>query len=275
MFRYVMILCGFNTQGGFMIISCQNLPFIPSLSGERIDRAINIFGISVIKRILCFALYLLGMKRPAIARLVEMPTNSTKTIIKNIHNNGIPAFEDRRFNTSAFLPQAHQRETLKVTISRKEDWVNIGFGNDNMQKLKIPKNNKLQLRALLLTMFNSGLLSIQQTSEYLELSTVQTRALAKSTEEKDIGCLLDQRKGQKKEYRFDSETRAETIQQYIANLVNNKSTSSEALSNDLKKRCSLKLSPRTIRLHIAKMGLSKIRTTLPELVGSIKKSSQR
>lgn len=254
-----------------MIISCQNLQFNTSLSQERIGRATHVFSIAVIRRILCFALYLLGMKRSSIAKLTEMPTDSTKTIIKNIHNNGIPAFEDRRFHTSAFLPQAQQKESLLIDIVSKEEETNIGFGNYK-QKLRIPRNNKFQLRALLLTMFNSGLLSIQQTSEHIQLSTVQTRALAKKLQEKDIGSLLDQRKGQTKEYIVNSEAKAEMSQQYIANLVNNKNISSRALSEDLKERCDLDLPSRTIRLHIAKMGLSKIKKSLPELIDSFKKN---
>ena len=269
-----MIQCGFNVQGGFMIIPCHDTAFNSSLSRERIDKATNIFGIAVIKRILCFALYLLGMKRSSIAKLTEMPIESAKTIIKNIHNNGIPAFEDRRFHTSAFLPQAPQWEPLKINIVSEEDGTNIGFGNDDTQKLRIPENNKLQLRALLLTMFNSGLLSIQQTSEHLQLSMVQTRALAKKLQEKDIGCLLDQRKGQTKEYRFDSETKAEMIQQFVANLVIHRNVSSEKLSKDLKDRCDIDLSSRTIRFHIEKMGLSKIRKSLPELIDSLKKTQR-
>jgi hypothetical protein len=64
------------------------------------------------------------------------------------------------------------------------------------------------------------------------------------------------------------------IQQYIANLVNRQKTSSQALSEDLKQRCDLNLSPRTIRLHIEQLGLSKIKKTLPELIDSFKKTQK-
>lgn len=253
-------------------MSCQNLKFDATLSQQRIDRAMQIFGISVVRRILYFSLYLLGVTRTTIARLLEVPPDSVKTTIKNIHRNGIPAFEDRRFRNSAFLPQAQQILPLKVTVTFKGEWIDIGFGKEE-QKLRISRNNKLQYRALLLTMLNSGLLSTKQTSVYLELSEVQTRTLAKNLQEKDISSILDKRQGQKNDYVFNLETKAEMIQQYIANLLNKKKTSSQALSEDLKERCNLNLSSRTIRLHINKMGFSKIKKTLPALIDTIKKNS--
>ena len=241
-----------------MIISCQNLTFDTTLSKKRINRATTIFGITVIRRILCFSLYLLGITRTSIATLIEMPADSVKTIIRNIHRNGIPAFEDRRFRNSAFLPQAQLKYPSKVNVTIEGELINIGFGKDG-QKLRMPRNNKLQFRTLLLTMLNSGLLSTKETSEHLKLSNVQIRTLAKKLQEKDICSLLDQRQGQKKDYVFDLETKAEMIQQYIANLVIHRNVSSQRLSEDLKQRCNFDLSSRTIRLHIEKLGLSKIK----------------
>jgi len=256
-----------------MIISCQNLTFDSTLSHQRTNRAINIFGIAVIRRILCFSLYLLGITRASIAKLLGMPTDSVKTIIKNIHQNGIPAFEDRRFRNSTFLPQAQQILPLQVKVTFEGAWINIDLGKEG-EKLRIPRNNKFQFRTLLLTMLNSGILSTKQVSEYLELSDVQTRSLAKNLQEKDIRSLLDQRQGQKKAYVFNLEAKTEMIQQYIANLVNKKRTSSQALSEDLKERCNLDLPSRTIRLHIEKMGLSQIKNSLPELIDSLKKTQK-
>jgi hypothetical protein len=175
-----------------MIISCQNLKFDAKLSLQRINTATHIFGVAVIRRILCFSLYLLGITRSSIAKVVEMPTNSVKTIIKNINHNGIPAFEDRRFSNSTFLPRVQEVLPLEVNLTFEEKWINIDLGKES-KKLRLPASNTLQFRTLLLTMLNSGLLSTSQTAEYLELSTVQTRDLAKKMQEKDVGSLLDQK----------------------------------------------------------------------------------
>ena len=85
-----------------MIISCKEMKFDTTLSKDRLERALNIFSKAVIKRILCFALYLLGATRVSIAKQLEMPTESAKTLLKNIHHNGIPAFESLK--KSAKIP---------------------------------------------------------------------------------------------------------------------------------------------------------------------------
>lgn len=256
-----------------MVISCQDINFNPALSQDRINKASKIFGAAVIRRIICFSLFLLGATRVSIAKLIEMPTDSVKTLIKNLHNNGIPAFEDRRRHSSTFLPQEQKKSLLKVSVILERKWICIDFGKE-LQKIKIPRNNKLQIRSFLLTMLNSGLLSTKQTSELLELSNVQTRVLAKTLQEEDMVSLLDQRQGQKKDYVFKPEIKAEMIQQYVVDIITEKRASSRRLSENIKERCNLDLSSRTIRFHIDKLGLSKIRQTLPKLIGSIKKNSR-
>ncbi len=50
------------------LIDCQNLNFSPRLSENRTDQAQQTLGSIVVQRILCFALYLLGLNRRAIGR---------------------------------------------------------------------------------------------------------------------------------------------------------------------------------------------------------------
>lgn len=254
-----------------MIISCRELKFDNHLSQERINRAVQIFGNLVIKRILCFALYLLGATRPSIAKQVRIPTESVKTFIKNIQLNGISAFEDRRCSSSSFLPHSQKISPLKINVILDENRLCVEFGS-NQNKLKIPRNNKIQLRTILLTMLNSGLLSKKQTAKIVDLSVVQTQAIAKKLEEKDIYSLLDQRQGQKQDYIFSPEIKAELIQQFTANVATNRNTSSIKLAKDLKKRCNFDLSARSIRFHFKKLGLSRVKETLPKLIESLKKT---
>ena len=256
-----------------MIISCKEMKFDTTLSKDRLERALNIFSKAVIKRILCFALYLLGATRVSIAKQLEMPTESAKTLLKNIHHNGIPAFEDRRYSRSNFLPQPVTEQSSKITTTsdKKHIWIDFGI---EQKKLKIPLCNKFQLRTVLLTMLDSRLLTTKQIAGLIELSSAQTRVIAKALDENDVYGLLDQRQGQQKDYIFTPETKAEVIQQFSANAAVKKKISSKELAKDIKARCGLDLSPRTIRFHIEKLGLSKIRQTLPEIIKSFKKNSK-
>jgi len=253
-----------------MLLSCQELESSTKLSKERLDRAINVFGESVIKRFICFTLYLLGITRSSIAKQLNMPTETVKTIIKNLHHSGIPALEDRRYSTSSFLPKEKKVKTFKVKTS--QEWIHIDLGAE--QKLKIPLNNKLQARTILLTLLSSGLLSTKQVAELIGLSNVQTKVIAKKLEREDISSLLDKRQGQKKDYVIDSEIKAELIQQFAVNAAIKRNNSSQALADDLNKRCNFDLSSRTIRYHIEKLGLSKIKQTLPKLIDTLKKNSK-
>jgi len=256
-----------------MVISCQELKFDTTLSNDRLNRALNIFSKAVIKRILCFALYLLGATRTSIAKQLEMPTESAKTLLKNIHHNGIPAFEDRRYSQSKFLPQTVPEPSLTISAKSDKKHLCLDFGIDQ-KKLKIPLCNKLQIRTILLTMLHSRLLTTKQIADLIGLSSAQTSVIVKALYENDVYGLIDQRQGQQKDYIFTPETKAEVIQQFSANAAVRKKTSSSALSEDIKARCGLDLSPRTIRFHIEKLGLSKIRKTLPEIITSIKKNSK-
>jgi hypothetical protein len=68
--------------------------------------------------------------------------------------------------------------------------------------------------------------------------------------------------------------KAELIQHFAARAVTGYSTSSQALTkiiNDAKKTT---ISPRTVRWHMNKLGLMKIKKTLPELVKILKKTSK-
>ncbi len=255
-----------------MIISCQDIQFDNKLSRERMNRATQIFGVAVIRRIICFSLYLLGVTRASIARRTDMPIETVKTVIRNLHNNGIGALEDRRRRHSVFLPLKEQKATSNIKVNSEEEWICIEFA-EKQQELKIPRNNRLQVRTLLLTMLNSGLLSIKETSELLELSTAQTRVLSERLHKQDIYSLLDKRQGQKKDYVITPEIKAEIIQQYIVNLAGGEKRSGRVLSEKLKERCNLDLSPRTIRFHVKKLGLSGIKQRLPKLIESFKKNS--
>lgn len=254
-----------------MIISCRDIQFDNKLSRERMNRATQIFGAAVIRRIICFSLYLLGVTRASIARQAGMPIESVKTVIRNIHNNGIGALEDRRRRHSVFLPLKEQKAPSNIKVNTEEQWICIKFA-EKQQELKIPRNNRLQVRTLLLTMLNSGLLSMKETSELLELSTTQTRVLSERLDKEDIYSLLDKRQGQKKDYVITAEIKAEMIQQYIVNLACGEKRSGQVLSEQLKERCNLDLSPRTIRFHLERLGLSKIKQTLPKLIASLKKT---
>jgi len=253
------------------MIDCRQAPFSPVLQQQRLAQARGILGTRVVDRILCFALYLLGIDRSSIAELMGSPPGTIRSVIRAILHDGLPAFEDRRRSSSAFLPPEQKAMEVRVQVQEKE--VSVDF--DMMGRLKIPRENTLQTKVVLLTMLNSDLISTRDVCEVLGLSAVHTLHLARRLNTDDIPALIDRREGQKQEYRFTAEVKAELIQQFVVDIVAGGRASGRVLSEHLQERCELILPERSIRDQLSKLGLSRIKKSLPDLLTGLKKNSMR
>jgi len=223
------------------LIDCQGLAFSPALSERRIARAAESFGFGVIRRILCFALYLLGLERSAIGRSLGIPSDTAKSIIKAILRDGLAALEDRRRSTR-FRPPA-PLEAPPIHLREAEEQIVVDFGFPDRQ-LKLSRQDPLQVKTVLLSMLNSGL------------------------------SLVDQRQGQQQDFVVSPSVKAELIQQFAVEAIRSGRTSSRAISEKLKERCSLDIPDRTVRHHLSRMGLRRIKHSLPQLLAAVKKTSK-
>jgi transposase len=256
-----------------LFIDCQSLAFSPQLSQERMQRAQQLLGADVIQRFLCFALYLLGVNRNAIGRAVDISPETAKSIIKAINADGLCALEDRRRSMSTFLPQSRP-QAAAITVQRTDERIVVDFGGEGGRQLSMPGQNVLQIRAVLLSLLNSGLLSNHQVAEAIGLTPSHTATLARRLEQEDISSLIDKRQGQKSEYRVTPQIKAELVQQFVVDTVAHGNVSSEAISAELKERCQITIPARTVRHHLARIGLPAIKRTLPKLLAAGKKNSE-
>lgn len=251
------------------MINGQNISFSNELSQQRIAQAQKILGVKVVNRIICFALYLLGVDRKSISGLLKTPPGSIRSIIRAVFRGGLPAFEDRRRSKSTFLPP-QERKSLKVTASVQEEWIIIDLGDSG--QIKIPRQNSLQAKVILLTILNNDLLSTREVAEALDISMAHVLNLARGLHTEGITFLIDKRQGQQQEYRFTPEVKAEVIQQFVLDLVVEGHTSGKVLSEHLQGRCKLSLSERSIRHHVKELGLARIKRSLPPLLEAVKKT---
>jgi len=253
-------------------IDCQNLAFSSQLAQDRMQRARQLLGANVIQRFLCFALYLLGVNRSTIGRILDISPETAKSIIKAINSDGLSALEDRRRSLSTFLPQSRP-QPAPITVQKADERIVIDFGVEGRQ-LRMPEQNLLQIRTVLLSMLNSGLLSNHQVAEVMSLTPGHTATLARRLEHEDIFSLIDKRQGQKSEYRVTPQIKAELVQQFVVDTVAHGKASSEAISAELEKRCQITIPARTVRHHLAKIGLPVIKHSLPKLLAEVKKNSE-
>lgn len=257
-------------------MNCQHLLFSPKQSQNRMDRALKILPIEVLRKILCFSLYLLGTKRKEIAELMGMPEESVKTGISKVMKGELSAFCDRRKTAEKIIPQTLLPfEKLQNTVLVEEDVCTVVFGGTG-QKIPILRAHKVHLRTVLLTLLDAGLLTIQNVSEALSITPAHCRELSEKLMAKGVSnVLIDKRRGQMQDFRFGASAKAALIENFAARAVTGHSVSGQTLAEIINKDSTKKndtISPRTVRWHMNKLGLMSIKKTLPELVSNLKKN---
>jgi len=256
----------------FGFIDCRKLGFSAPLSQDRMQRAIHTLGETVVQRILCFSLYLLGVNRRVIGEALDIPAETAKSIIKAMNRDGLAALEDRRHRSSTFLPPA-PTPMSPIELSVNEGHVVVDFGAED-RRLQIPRQNEMQVRTVLLSLCNSGLLSHKQVADTIGLTAAHTGTLARRLANEGVRSLIDKRQGQKFDYRITPEVKAELVQQFAIDVIAHGKTSGEAISAELQDRCQITVPARTVRHHLARMGLPRIKQSLPQLLAEVKKTSK-
>jgi transposase len=259
-------------SASFRFMDCQNLPLSPALSQARLQRAVQSLGETVVQRLMCFALYLLGVNRRAIGEALDVPAETAKSIIKVVERHGLPALEDRRHRVSSFLPQA-PAVIAPVRLNVTEEDVIVEFGAED-RRLRISRQSDLQVRTVLLSLLNSGLLPKAEVAEAIGLTRAHTATLAHRLAQEGLSGLIDKRQGQQSDYRMTPEVKAELVQQFTLDVIAHGRTSGQAISSELQQRCQISVPARTVRHHLAQMGLTKIKHSLPQLLAAVKKTSK-
>ena len=251
-------------------LDCRNLKFDPKLALRRMEKAKLVIKPNVIKSILCFCLYILGAKRNEIADFLGLPHNTVRSMLKGIMRDGFTAFFDRRRkkNDGTISPKpTEKKQEVKITTNDKNHIISI-----NNAEISICRENKLQFKSLVLTLTANKLMSKTASSSLLNATSSHVGYLCKKLREKDIGCLIDQRRGQRQDYVYKPELKSELILQYVVNASNGEKTSGHAIASGILERTRIDLSERSVRHHISKLGLRMIAGKITDLVCSQKKT---
>jgi len=214
----------------------------------------------------------MGAKREDIARHLSIPLGTLLSLLTRIGKLGLPGVEDRRQRHSDFLPLPEPRTPPLKVASRKSGIV-LDCGGEG-RTVSIPGSNNLQSKVFLLTLLQNGLLECAQVADLLGYSSTHTARMARQLAQDDVPILLDKRQGQKEDYVVAPEVKAELVQQFAVDVIARGKTSGQAISAELLDRCGIAIPARTVRHHLARMGLTAIRNTLPQLVEAVKKTSE-
>ena len=254
------------------MINCHtDITFSEVNKNKRMNVAQAVLGKGLVLKIITFVLYLLGGKREEIAKFIGMSPNTLLSLYIRVNRYGLLGFVDRRKNSISIQPDV-QEENIDIACKiSKNNNIILQCGN-NTKAIEISKKNPMRLKILLLTLFENKMISRKDVANELQISCSSVEKQLKKIKDADIISLFDKRHGQLKDYKFTPEIKGELVQQFAANAAAGKKNSSKALAADLKKRCNLDLSSRAIRHHVKKLGLAKIRKTLPELIEALKKT---
>lgn len=258
-------------MSNFQISPLSDLPLSRNKSQKRINRAAQTLGDGVLRNLLCFALFLMGVDRKKIATHFSMPHGTLLSLLAKIGRTGLPAFEDRRHRKSEFLAPSSKPPVHKNTVEMNADEVIVTMGNDD-HVIRIPAQNSLQIKVVLLTLLSNGLLKSSMVAGILNCTITHCSRLSHQLMAEGAKSIIDKRMGQKDDYRVGLEEKAEIVQQFAAHIVSGRKVSSEVLAKVVEEETGTMLSPRTIRDHINKLGLNNIKKTLPELVETLKKN---
>ena len=228
-----------------------DLDYSDNSRNKRLSQARKVLGATIANRIIAYALFLFGAKREDIAKYLQVPHNTLLSFFTRVTKFGLCGFDDRR------AKPAQQPGIIKnewgCTINKGQ--LELHCGRDN-KTINIPETNPLQLKALILTLLDNGLINRNEAAQALGFSCGNVDRLLRKMRADDVGGLIDGRQGQQQDYVFTPEIKSELILQYASNAAQGKPTSGAVLAGDLKERAQLDLSERSIRMHISKLGLN-------------------
>ncbi len=251
-------------------------------SEKRIQNVNKLLGEKNVNRIIALALFFLGGKREHISKFISSPVGTFYSFLTRFHRIGLKALTDQRVKPAQQVTGTAVETDAADDIDMAPSGLEIIFGEKGQllslpyekNKLVVNSSNHLQFKTLILSFLNSGFLTVKEAGMQLGISERHVRDIAKSLQLNDITSLIDGRQGQQKDYIVTEDIKAEIIQQYAVNLVNRKSTTGNTIAVQVNEICNTSLSDRAIRLHISKLGLGKIKKSLPELLKGVKKSSK-
>ncbi|MCP4755809.1 MAG: helix-turn-helix domain-containing protein [Proteobacteria bacterium] len=252
-------------------MDCENLGFSRKLSKRRIAKAEKTLGKTLVRKILAFALFILGVDRTSIASRLDMPPGTVRSVVRSFNKDGAAAILDRRTRTR--LPKTEQAaEYSAPCLETGDEYLKVVLSDGNTV-VQVPTSNRVQKRVVLLTMLNSGILERSDAATALGLSEDRTAKLARKLGQHDVESIVDRRQGQQMEFRVTPRLKSELIQQFVLDIVTEGRTTGNQLARHLEERCRITLSSRTVLHHLSKLGLNHIKWSLPRLLEEAKKKS--
>jgi len=254
-----------------IILDCRELSFSPRLCAERVARTQVLLGKTVLVRLLAWALFLLGVRRPEIVAALEMPEGTLRTLMRRLHAEGLRGLLDRRRKDAGLPPPPPLPADQREAVYLDEDGETVCLGGARM---RLPSGNKDQKRVVLLSLMGEEMLGTTAVAEALGITPAHARKLKRALVAGDVEAVLDKRAGQVKDYRVDELAKAQLIEQFVVDLAARGRTSAPAVARRVASVYDRSLPERTVRHHLHKLGLPLIKESLLAQLEEVKKTPQ-
>ncbi|MBS4021604.1 MAG: hypothetical protein KGZ79_04185, partial [Dethiobacter sp.] len=199
---------------------CPQLPVEQSLShGEnRLEKAAQTLGKDVLKRLIIFVLYTLGFNRELIAKLFGYQVAGVKTLVDRVLINGLEGFCDHR--KTKIVSENKPSVAIADTETHKE--INLSEA-----VIAVPKDDILARKIISVTLVETGSLSNLEGAKILDYTPQAFGRLREKYRFQGSYGLIDQRQGQKSDYKVTPEVKAEILFQICNKVRENTTFSSE------------------------------------------------
>ena len=252
------------------MLDCRKLDFSPKLAAARCEAAEVVFGEPALRRIVAFTLFILGVKRACIAEVLGMPPGTVRSLIRRLLGAGVEGFVDHRRKAApaAAVRQAEPLPALTLHVPPDPGALVVSGG-----QLELQADNPIQRKVVLLSLIGKGMLSAEDVAPALGLSASHVRRLHRDLMASDVEALLDKRRGQLQDYRVGPELKGQMIVQFVLELAESGRASSAAVARRLGPHCDEDVSERTVRHHLSRMGLTRVKESLTAGLWDLKRGS--
>ena len=253
------------------MLDCRDLDFSPDLADSRIRDAEAVFGEALLRRMTVFMLFVLGLKRSHITKAMGVPPGTIRTLVRRVMGTGLRGFVDHRGGDGPTRPTPVLPPTapaLVLHLAPDADTLTV-LGGD----LHLPAANGVQRKVVLLSLMGEGMLGTEDVARALNMSVSHVRRLHRKLFASGVEAVLDKRCGQLQDYRVTPELKGEMIAEFVLELAGSGRASSVAVARRLAEHGVGTVSERTIRHHLERMGMNRVRTSLTAGLQAIKKGS--
>jgi transposase len=240
-------------------MNCPTINDVQSrLKGQkRFDNAIENLGQDVVKRILGFSLYTLGYSYETIMQKTDMSEAGLKLVVKELYESGVERFIDKRKKESyPVFPKVSKQEVAAPKGLIKDDADFIEFNSTGPVSLKIRKDDDLGKKIMTLLFCDSGLINQKEAASILGCQRQAVHRNQKKLKSDGVKGLYDNRVGQKKDYKYESNIKSELIKQFFLTILEDIIPSKSSVTSRLNVGESQSYSERSIAHHLKQLGLT-------------------